>query len=234
MRPDCIIATGRSDYPNQVNNVLCFPFIFRGALDAGATTITEADEARRHAGDRRAGAAGAIGHRGDGLSAMPDLSFGPEYLIPKPFDPRLIVKIAPAVAKAAMESGVATRPIADLERLPRSAHPVRLSLRPDHEAGVRRREEKSQARGVLRGRGPARAARGASRWWTKGIARPIVIGRPEVVQRAPGKAGPARAPGQGLRAGQSRTAIRASATTGSSTTTSCSARASRWRWPSAR
>src|SRR5712664_3490985 len=112
-RPDAIIATGRSDYPNQVNNVLCFPFIFRGALDVGATTITRqmevaavhaiAELARQEQSDVVAAAYGGIA----------DLAFGPEYLIPKPFDPRLIVKIAPAVAKAAMESGVATRPIGD-------------------------------------------------------------------------------------------------------------------------
>jgi malate dehydrogenase (oxaloacetate-decarboxylating)(NADP+) len=110
-----VLATGRSDYPNQVNNVLCFPFIFRGALDVGATTITRAMEiaavhalaalARQEQSDIVAAAYGGV----------EDLSFGPGYLIPKPFDPRLIVKIAPAVAQAAMESGVATRPIADLD-----------------------------------------------------------------------------------------------------------------------
>jgi len=115
VRDDAVIATGRSDYPNQVNNVLCFPFIFRGALDVGATTITRqmeiatvhaiAELARQEQSDIVAAAYGGI----------EDLSFGPEYLIPKPFDPRLIVKIAPAVAKAAMDSGVATRPIADLD-----------------------------------------------------------------------------------------------------------------------
>ena len=112
VRPDAIIATGRSDYPNQVNNVLCFPFIFRGALDVGATTITEhmklaavraiADLAQAEQSDIVAIAYGEQ-----------ELSFGPEYLIPKPFDPRLIEKIAPAVALAAMQSGVATRPIHD-------------------------------------------------------------------------------------------------------------------------
>src|SRR5438045_1735218 len=106
-RDDAVMATGRSDYPNQVNNVLCFPFIFRGALDVGATTINEpmklaavkaiADLALAEQSDV---VANAYGHE--------NLSFGPEYLIPRPFDPRLIVKIAPAVAQAAMESGVAT------------------------------------------------------------------------------------------------------------------------------
>ena len=114
VRPDAIIATGRSDYPNQVNNVLCFPFIFRGALDVGATTINEemklacvyalAELAMVEASDVVARAYGE----------EPG-AFGPDYLIPKPFDPRLILKLAPAVAKAAMDSGVATRPIADFD-----------------------------------------------------------------------------------------------------------------------
>jgi malate dehydrogenase (oxaloacetate-decarboxylating)(NADP+) len=113
-RPDCIIATGRSDYPNQVNNVLCFPYIFRGALDCGATKITEemklacvraiADLAEAETNDAVAAA-----------YAGQDLTFGPDYLIPTPFDQRLIERIAPAVAKAAAESGVATRPIADMD-----------------------------------------------------------------------------------------------------------------------
>ncbi|GJH17291.1 NADP-dependent malic enzyme [Caballeronia novacaledonica] len=114
VRPDAVLATGRADYPNQVNNVLCFPFIFRGALDAGATVITKEMEiaavnaiaglARQEQSDIVATAYG-----------IHNLSFGPDYLIPKPFDPRLIVKIAPAVAKAAMECGAATRPIEDME-----------------------------------------------------------------------------------------------------------------------
>src|SRR3984957_14302493 len=113
VRDDAVMATGRSDYPNQVNNVLCFPFIFRGALDVGATTITRSMEiaavhaiaelARQEQSDVAAAAYGGI----------EDLAFGPEYLIPKPFDPRLIVRIAPAVARAAMDAGVALRPIAD-------------------------------------------------------------------------------------------------------------------------
>lgn len=119
VRDDAIICTGRSDYPNQVNNVLCFPFIFRGALDVGATAINEEMKlAAVHAIAELAHAeqsevvASAYGDQ--------DLSFGPDYIIPKPFDPRLIVKIAPAVAKAAMDSGVATRPIADLTPISRS------------------------------------------------------------------------------------------------------------------
>src|SRR5512147_130552 len=113
VRDDAIIATGRSDYPNQVNNVLCFPFIFRGALDVGATTITTEMEIAAV----RAVASLAQEEQSDVVASaygINNLSFGPEYLIPKPFDPRLITRIAPAVAQAAMESGVASRPIADL------------------------------------------------------------------------------------------------------------------------
>ena len=113
-RPDAIIATGRSDFPNQVNNVLCFPFIFRGALDVGATTINE---------EMKIATVKAIANLAQAESsdivaqayADESLSFGPDYMIPKPFDPRLISEIAPAVAKAAMDSGVATRPIEDME-----------------------------------------------------------------------------------------------------------------------
>ncbi|HAJ12973.1 MAG TPA: NADP-dependent malic enzyme, partial [Comamonadaceae bacterium] len=114
VRDDAIMATGRTDYPNQVNNVLCFPYIFRGALDAGASTITDKMEiAAVHAiadlaqaEQSEVVAAAYVGEK---------LSFGPEYLIPKPFDPRLMMKIAPAVAQAAADSGVALRPIADME-----------------------------------------------------------------------------------------------------------------------
>jgi len=114
VRSDAIIATGRSDYPNQVNNVLCFPYIFRGALDCGATTITrEMEIAVVHAiADLAHAEQSDIVATTYGIS---NLSFGPEYLIPMPFDPRLLIKIAPAVAKAAEESGVATRPIKDLQ-----------------------------------------------------------------------------------------------------------------------
>ncbi|MFM7703314.1 MAG: malic enzyme-like NAD(P)-binding protein, partial [Rubrivivax sp.] len=132
-RPDCIIATGRSDYPNQVNNVLCFPYIFRGALDCGATKITEAmklacvreiaDLAKAEISDEVASA-----------YAGQELKFGPDYLIPKPFDARLILRIAPAVARAAAESGVATRPIADYEAyaasLQRHVYQTGMLMRP--------------------------------------------------------------------------------------------------------
>ena len=118
-RPDCIIATGRSDYPNQVNNVLCFPYIFRGALDCGATKITEAMKlacVREIAELAKAD----ISEEVSNAYAGKELAFGPDYIIPTPFDSRLILRIAPAVAKAAEASGVATRPIADFEAYGRS------------------------------------------------------------------------------------------------------------------
>src|SRR5690606_2023849 len=114
VRPDAIIATGRSDYPNQVNNVLCFPFIFRGALDVGATTI----DAAMQLACVRALADVAMAEPSEVVAkayGSEDAGFGPERIIPRPFDPRLILEIAPAVARAAMETGVATRPIADFE-----------------------------------------------------------------------------------------------------------------------
>src|ERR1019366_2496201 len=113
-RPDAILATGRSDYPNQVNNALCFPYIFRGALDVGASTINEA--MKRAAVYAIAELAEA--EQSEEVAAVyggDSLSFGAHYLIPKPFDPRLITLIAPAVAQAAMDTGVATRPIADMK-----------------------------------------------------------------------------------------------------------------------
>ena len=131
VKPDAVIATGRSDYPNQVNNVLCFPFIFRGALDVGATAITREMELATV----RAIAELAQAEQSD-IVAMAyggqELSFGPEYLIPRPFDPRLIAKIAPAVAQAAMASGVATRPIADLDayRARLTSRTIRLIMKP--------------------------------------------------------------------------------------------------------
>jgi malate dehydrogenase (oxaloacetate-decarboxylating)(NADP+) len=113
-RPDAIMATGRSDYPNQVNNVLCFPFIFRGALDVGASEINEAMKVaavEAIAELARAEASEVVASAYGGVAPM----FGAQYIIPKPFDPRLILQIAPAVARAAMDSGVATRPIADFD-----------------------------------------------------------------------------------------------------------------------
>jgi malate dehydrogenase (oxaloacetate-decarboxylating)(NADP+) len=150
VRDDAIMATGRSDFPNQVNNVLCFPFIFRGALDVGATVINE----EMKIACVKAIADLAMAEPSDVVAAAysdQELVFGPDYIIPKPFDPRLIVEIAPAVAKAAMESGVARRPIVDFEGLPAEADAVRLPLRPCDEAGVRPGARESEAR-RLRGR----------------------------------------------------------------------------------
>src|SRR6185503_1508273 len=179
VRPDAIIATGRSDYPNQVNNVLCFPFIFRGALDAGATTITEqmklaATQAIAELAQQEQSDIVAIAY---GEST---LSFGPEYLIPRPFDPRLIVKIAPAVAKAAMESGVATRPIADLrayrDQLTQFVYTSGLIMKPVFEAA-----KKNPKRVVFCEGEDQRVLHAVQTVVDEGLARPIVIGRPEVV-----------------------------------------------------
>ena len=159
VRPDAIIATGRSDYPNQVNNVLCFPFIFRGALDVGATRITEEMKlACVHAIAELAQAEQsdvvAMAYEGE------DLSFGPEYIIPKPFDPRLIIKIAPAVAKSAMDSGVAERPITDFEayrqQLTNFVHHSGFAAKPVFASAA-----EPAARDLRRRRGRARTARGA-------------------------------------------------------------------------
>jgi malate dehydrogenase (oxaloacetate-decarboxylating)(NADP+) len=140
-RPDCIIATGRSDYPNQVNNVLCFPYIFRGALDCGATKI---NEAMKLACVREIAALAKAETSDEVAAAYPgrELKFGADYLIPTPFDVRLILRIAPAVAKAAMD-------------------PLRLPDRHVHAPGVCRRPGAAGARGLRRGRGRACAARGA-------------------------------------------------------------------------
>ncbi|MBL8485358.1 MAG: NADP-dependent malic enzyme, partial [Rhodocyclaceae bacterium] len=179
-RPDVIIGTGRSDYPNQVNNVLCFPFIFRGALDVGATTINEemklatvraiADLTHAEIPAEVASAYGAEG-----------LRFGPEYLIPKPFDPRLIERIAPAVARAAMDSGVARRPIADLDayrmRLRRFVYQSGSSMEPLFETA-----RKAPKRVVFAEGEEERVLRAAQIVIDEGLARPILIGRPEVIR----------------------------------------------------
>ncbi|MBM3571937.1 MAG: NADP-dependent malic enzyme, partial [Alphaproteobacteria bacterium] len=179
-RPDAVIATGRSDYPNQVNNVLCFPFIFRGALDVGATTINEAmkiasvkalaELAEAESSDVVATAYG---------TAQPT-AFGPDYLIPRPFDPRLIVKIAPAVAKAAMDSGVATRPIADFDAYRQSL--VQFVFR----SGVVMkpmfaRAKQDPQRIVYADGEEERVLRAVQTVVDEGLACPILIGRPEVV-----------------------------------------------------
>ena len=161
VRSDAVMATGRTDYPNQVNNVLCFPYIFRGALDCGATTITDQMEvAAVHAIAELAQA-----EQSDVVAAAyagTSLSFGPDYLIPKPFDPRLMMRVAPAVAKAAHESGVAVRPIADLEayrdKLQTFVYASGTTMKPIFTLAKRAARKK---RGVLRGRRGARAARGA-------------------------------------------------------------------------
>ncbi len=184
-RTDAVMATGRSDYPNQVNNVLCFPFIFRGALDVGATTITRqmeiaavhalADLARQEQSDIVAAAYGGI----------EDLSFGPGYLIPKPFDPRLIVKIAPAVAKAAMESGVATRPIADLEayaqRLQQFVYHSGTLMQPIFAAARKIAAERSR---IVYAEGEdERVLRAVQIAVDEKLAAPILVGRPAVIER---------------------------------------------------
>jgi malate dehydrogenase (oxaloacetate-decarboxylating)(NADP+) len=180
--PEAIIATGRSDYVNQVNNVLCFPFIFRGALDVGATRITE----EMKMASVRAIAELAEAEVTDEVAmAYPGhvLSFGPEYLIPKPFDPRLIVKIAPAVARAAMDSGVATRPISDWD-----AYRAKLSEFVYH-TGIGMRaifQAARQAKGkrIIYSEGEEeRVLRAVQVVIEEKFARPILIGRPEVIER---------------------------------------------------
>jgi malate dehydrogenase (oxaloacetate-decarboxylating)(NADP+) len=181
-RPDAVIATGRSDFPNQVNNVLCFPFIFRGALDVGATTINEAMKLAAV----RAIADLAMAEQSDIVAAAygddQELKFGPEYLIPKPFDPRLIVMIAPAVAKAAMDSGVATRPIADFEayhaRLLQHVYHSGLLMKPIFQAA-----KKSPKRIVYAEGEEERVLRAVQVVVDEGLAKPILVGRPAVIER---------------------------------------------------
>ncbi|HXV25449.1 MAG TPA: NADP-dependent malic enzyme [Alphaproteobacteria bacterium] len=181
VRPDVVIATGRSDYPNQVNNVLCFPFIFRGALDVGATQINEAMKiaaVRAISGLAQAEPSEIVAAAYGGQS----LGFGPDYLIPRPFDPRLIVEIAPAVAKAAMESGVATRPIEDFkayrERLNQFVFRSGLLMKPMFEAA------RHDPRRVVFAEGEdERVLRATQAIVDDGLARPILIGRPKVVSQ---------------------------------------------------
>jgi len=179
VRGDVIIATGRSDFPNQVNNVLCFPFIFRGALDVGATTINEPMKLAAV----RAIAELAQAEQSDIVAIAygeQDLSFGPEYLIPKPFDPRLIVKIAPAVALAAMESGVATRPIQDFvayhEQLSQFVYHSGLIMKP-----VFTTAKKNPTRVVFCEGEDERVLRAVQVVVDEGVAKPILIARPEVL-----------------------------------------------------
>ena len=181
-RPDCIIATGRSDYPNQVNNVLCFPYIFRGALDCGATRITDemklacvtaiAEMAEAEASDVVASA-----YEGQ------DLSFGPDYIIPKPFDPRLLAAIAPRVAEAAAASGVAARPIEDM-----AAYRDKLAQMIYH-TGFFMKPVFNKARATLRKiayaeAGDVRVLRAVQTVVDEGLARPVLIGQADQVERA--------------------------------------------------
>jgi malate dehydrogenase (oxaloacetate-decarboxylating)(NADP+) len=178
VRPDCIIATGRSDYPNQVNNALCFPYIFRGALDVGATGINEAMKlacvhaiaalAKSEASDLGA----AYGEE------IP--SFGPDYLIPRPFDPRLLMQLAPCVAKAAMESGVATRPITDMpayrEKLGQFIYRTGLVMKPVYDRARGDRQRVVYAEGE-----EETVLRAVQTVVDEGLAFPILIGRPDVI-----------------------------------------------------
>ncbi len=179
VRDDAIMATGRSDYPNQVNNVLCFPFIFRGALDAGATTITEqmklaAVRAIAELAQVETSDVVALAYGGEALA------FGPEYLIPKPFDPRLIVKIAPAVALAAAESGVAMRPLADLaayrEQLNNFVYHSGFVMKPVFSAA-----KQSPKRVVYCDGEDERVLRAVQAVRDEGLAQPVLIGRPDVI-----------------------------------------------------
>ncbi|RPH44038.1 MAG: NADP-dependent malic enzyme [Burkholderiales bacterium] len=182
VRDDAIIATGRSDYPNQVNNVLVFPFLFRGALDVGATTITREMEIAAV----RAVAELARAEQSDVVTAAyggPGQAFGPEFLIPRPFDPRLIVKIAPAVAKAAMDSGVATRPIADFD-----AYRSQLEQFVYHSGNFMKPIFSSARRGETRRIVYAegedeRVLRAVQQIVDEKLAKPMLVGRPAVIER---------------------------------------------------
>ncbi len=179
-RPDCIIATGRSDYPNQVNNVLCFPFIFRGALDCGATRITE----EMKLACVRAIAELAQAEQNDMVAtayAGQELTFGPEYIIPKPFDPRLIVQIAPAVAEAAVASGVAARPIEDIE-----AYRQKLLGLVYHSGQLMRplfmQAKKAPKRVIYADGEDERVLRAVQTVVDERIGFPILVGRPSVIE----------------------------------------------------
>jgi len=197
VRPDCIIATGRSDYPNQVNNVLCFPYIFRGALDCGATRITEAMKlacVRQIAALAKENVSEEVAN----AYAGKELTFGPNYLIPTPFDSRLILKIAPAVAQAAVESGVATRPIADMEaykeQLSRFIFQTGILMRPI--MGAAKAVPDAQKRIAYADGEDERALRAAQFAIEDRIARPILIGRPAVIATRIAKAGLRMEPGK--------------------------------------
>jgi malate dehydrogenase (oxaloacetate-decarboxylating)(NADP+) len=188
VRDDAIMATGRTDYPNQVNNVLCFPYIFRGALDCGATTITDAMEiAAVHAIAQLAQA-----EQNDVVAAAyagVTLSFGPEYLIPKPFDPRLMIEIAPAVARAAIASGVASRPITDfdayVERLQSFVYASGQTMKPIFAVAKRaQRKNVAFAEGEDR-----RVLRAVQVVLDEGLARPWLVGRAQIIENRVDKLG---------------------------------------------
>ena len=178
VRPNCIIATGRSDYPNQVNNALCFPYIFRGALDVGATEINEAMKlacvraiarlAHMESSDLGSAYGGEV------------LTFGPEYIIPRPFDPRLLTILAPAVAKAATDSGVALRPLSDppayCEKLHQFIHRSGLVMKPVYDRARADRQRVVYAEGE-----EENVLRAVQTVVDEGLARPILIGRPDVI-----------------------------------------------------
>ena len=184
VRNDAVIATGRSDYPNQVNNVLCFPYIFRGALDCGATTITrEMEIATVHAIAELAQA-----EQSDIVATtygVTNLSFGREYIIPKPFDPRLMMKIAPAVARAAEVSGVATRPIADLqayaERLQQFVYRSGTFMKPMF--SIAKKAPANRKRIVYAEGEEEKVLRAVQVVVDEGLAKPILIGRPAVLEQ---------------------------------------------------
>ncbi len=193
VRPDCIMATGRSDYPNQVNNALCFPYLFRGALDVGATVINEAMKvacvkaiaalARRESSDVSARAYGGKPPR-----------FGADYLIPQPFDPRLLLQLPPAVAKAAMDSGVATRPITDFaaydDRLNSFVFRTGLLMKPVFERA------KAAPRRMVYAEGEEETVlRAVQTVVDQGLAVPILIGRPDVIEKRIKRAGLRLKPG---------------------------------------
>ncbi len=194
-RPDAVIATGRSDYPNQVDNVLCCPYLFRGALDVGATTINEAmklacvhaiaDLAQAETSDDQ------VTRAYGGQS----LSFGPDYLIPKPFDRRLLIRIAPAVAKAALDTGVATRPIEDMdayvERLTNFVYTSSSVMRPVFEKAKRQPKRLVYAEGE-----ELKVLQAAQQVRDEGIAFPLLVGRPEVIERRIEQLGLRLEPGQ--------------------------------------
>ena len=186
VRDDAVMCTGRSDFPNQVNNVLCFPFIFRGALDVGATSITAEMEvaAVQAIADLAQAEQSEIVALAYGTS---DLSFGPEYLIPRPFDPRLIAKVSPAVARAAMDSGVATSPIADFDayraQLEQFVYQSGLLMKPVFQAARAAFEANKKSRVVLAEGEEERVMRAAQVIVDERIARPILIGRPAVIDK---------------------------------------------------